>query len=398
MTEIIPTNESHIYYDLKMSNVNTDVGDGNSKVFYTKDNASKILSRQDKYKMAITSFQLDLDIPLMVVPIEEGITQTQIGNTIFNIGIRQEGGGGGQFTGLKNIEFVTSNSNISLPKPPSLNNGVQDFSNEYYFIRSYQAIVDMVNNAIRHMIENNATWAPVFAPVATGAPVRYPVLEYRDQRFIWRYSGAWVTDDTDYNATAIRYYLDINKPLAHLLAGFKYTDGEIRVDNHTYLRVNLKDSVRSGAATLDPATGINGEDANSILSLKQEYDTRFRFNSISSIIITSDYIKVRPEFYPDTVNPNDTEARNNNFNTPIKNIISSFGLVDQSGAITWQEQQYYVPSVLKWMDLISSDALDIIDARVFYQLKRGGLLEANVPVDSQSTIKFEFRRKTALGD
>ena len=359
--------------------------------------------------MAITSFQLDLDIPLMVMPIEEGINQDDMNRTIFNLVITEE-----KITDV--VAYVVSTGNVTYtpeeerlyspwPKAPKWNNGVQDISSDHYFIQSYQTFCDMVNTAIRSMIENppaGATdWNTLFAPIKAGAPVRYPVLEYRDQRFIWRYSGAWVTDDTSYNVTGnprYRYKISLNGQLKHLLAGFKYRSSSYIFPKNNYFDLILKDSVRSGAATLDSETGINGEDANSILSLKQEYDTRFRFNSISSIILTSDYIKVRPEYYPDTVNPNDTESRNISFNTPIKNIISSFGLVDQSGAITWQEQQYYVPSVLKWIDLISSDSLDVIDARVYYQLKRGGLVPAKVPIDSQSTIKFLFRRKTALGD
>jgi len=402
---IIPAEEGHIYYDLKMTNPFVGTSDGVSIPFYVKDNASRILTRQDQYKMTITGFQLDLDVPLMVVPIEEGINQNNRDLTLYNVAIREVNRTTGQQVafGRTFVNFVPENDKTNKPNPPSLNNGVQDLSTDYYTYQSYQSFLDIINTAIKFLINQQTAWRDEFNPAPPDNVVKYPVLEYHDQVFSIRYSGAWVTDDTTYNQTTdqSKYILEFSAPLKHIFAGFKYT----RVDNgvnfgdgHTYFELNLKDNEFSGAAELIGESTTRPEDLDSMLILKQEYDTRFRLNSVSSIIITSDYIKVRPEYYPSIRNPNEVTDGNSNFNTPYKNIISSFSFIDQSGTITWQEQQYYVPSVLKYIDLTSSDSLDVIDARVYYQLKRGGLIPAQVPVGSQSTIKFLFRRKTALGD
>lgn len=405
---IAPAQEGHIYYDLKMTNPFVGAGDGVAIPFVVKDNASRILTRQDEYKMAITGFQLDLDVPLMVIPIEEGITQTDPNLTLYNVAIREVDRSDGRQVafGRTHVVFVPENDKDVRPKPPSLNNGVQDLSNDYYTYQSYQSFVDIVNNAISFLINQRPEWATAFNPTIANPDVRYPVIEYHDQLFSIRYSGAWVTDETTYNGSAItprpsQFLLEFSAPLKHLFGGFKYTrlnNGVNFGDGHNYFELNLKDNTESGAAELVGKSATQPEGLNSILLLKQEFDTRFRLNSISSLIITSDYIKVRPEYYPSVSNPNEVTEINSSFNTPYKNIISSFSFIDQSGTITWQEQQYYVPSVLKYIDLTSSDSLDVIDARVFYQLKRGGLIPANVPVGSQSTIKFLFRKKTALGD
>lgn len=399
MNRIIPAEEGHIYYDLKMSNPSVSTGDGTAIPFYVKDNTSRILTRQDNYKMAITGFQLDLDVPLMVVPIEEGINQQSRDITLYSIGIREinQNTGDTILSAKQVVLFSPENRKTNPPKPPSLNNGVQDLSTDYYTYQSYQSFLDIINNTINDLIFSEQSWETRFA----GPPVEFPVIEYKNGIFQIRYSGAWVTDLTSYNSNTTRMLLEFNAPLKHLFSGFKYTrtdNGFSYNDNHTYYTLNLKDNEMSGAAERVGSTSVTGETLDSILVLKQEYDTRFRFNSVSSIIITSDYIKVRPEYYPSIKNPNEVTDVNSNFNTPYKNIISSFSFVDQSGAVSWQEQQYYVPSVLKYIDLTSSDSLDVIDARVYYQLKKGGLIPATVPVGSQSTIKFLFRKKTALGD
>lgn len=395
---IAPAEEGHIYYDLKISNPSFGTGDGDVIPFYIKDNASRILTRQDKYKMAITGFQLDLDIPLMVVPIEEGITQNNRDLTLYNIAIREARPDGSTVAFARfPVLFVPENATDTPPPPPSLNKGVQDLTTNYYTYQSYQSFVDIVNNTISQAIAHIPDWITRFATV----PIKYPVVEYHNGKFQIRYSGAWVTDSTSYNGGLNKMIIEFSAPLKHLFAGFKYTrrnKGTIYGDNHSYYQLNLKDNEDSGAAERQGSLPDNAETLDSILLLSQEYDTRFRFNSVSSLIITSDYIKVRPEYYPSVKNPNEVNEINSNFNTPYKNIISSFSFVDQSGAVSWQEQQYYVPSELKYIDLTSSDSLDVIDARVYYQFKRGELIPAKIPVGSQSTIKFLFRKKTALGD
>lgn len=396
--------EGHIYYDLKLANPSRPfpLGDGKPIPFSVKDNTSRILTKQNDYKMAITGFQLDLDIPIMVVPIEEGITQTDLNATLYNIAIRQNDKDGNEITfERKNVVFVPENDKTNLPRPPSLNGGIQDITTDYYTYQSYQSFLDIINTTIADLIDAVPAWKTLFDPAKAGDVVKYPVIELAGDIFQIRYSGAWVSDATSYNTDQEKFIIEFNAPLKHLFSGFKYTrkdNGTNYGDNHSYYTLNLKDNENSGAGAIQGAEVITGESLNSILLLKQEYDTRYRFNSISSLVITSDYIKVRPEYYPTIANPNQVNDINSNFNTPFRNIISSFSIVEQGGDITWQEQQYYIPSVYKYIDLTSSDALDVIDARVFYQFKRGGLVPATIPVGSQSTIKFLFRQKTASTD
>lgn len=406
----------HIYYDLKLTNPSVADGDGSAIPFVVKDNASRILTKQNEFKMAISGFQLDLDVPLMVVPIEEGIGQTDPNKTIYNVAIREVAPNGATLHSEKrSIIFVPENNKSNIPKAPSENRGIQDLTTDYYTYQSYQSFLDILNNAITDMILNNGSdWATEFiTPVVAGTPNTggerlYPIVFYKNDVFQISYIGKWVSDDTVYNTDASgdtnvkKYVLEFNAPLKHLFGGFKYTrtdKGTNFGDNHTYYQLNLKDHIRSRGAEFEDESNATGvEDPETNLVLTQEYDTRFRFNSVSSLIITSDYIKVRPEYYPTVRNPNEISEVNQSFNTPYRNIISSFSFIEQGGDISWQEQQYYVPSILKYIDLTSDDALDVIDARVYYQLKRGGLIPATIPVGSQSSIRFLFRKKDALGD
>lgn len=60
----------HIYYDVKFNNIYVDNED--SVLFDVTENSSVILEHQNDYRMAVSSFRLDLDIPFCVMPIKQG--------------------------------------------------------------------------------------------------------------------------------------------------------------------------------------------------------------------------------------------------------------------------------------------------------------------------------------
>ena len=71
--------EEHIYYDLKIKNIyNKSKPNERFIPFIVKDESSMILNKQSDYKMAIHSFMLNMDTPLCVYPIQEGIDQTDV--------------------------------------------------------------------------------------------------------------------------------------------------------------------------------------------------------------------------------------------------------------------------------------------------------------------------------
>jgi hypothetical protein len=368
----------HIYYDLKLSNVYDNRAGGlNSEEpvpFSKKDETSEILNKQSDYKMAISSFSLDLAVPVMIMSIQEA-SNTDINKSIFSCTMT--------FGGIDYQEFFTYISDIDLtasplktPKAPSANNGLQDFSNGYYYMFNYASWVRMINTTLTNLTNLVNTATP-------GTISSAPFYEYDNNRFNFIYP-------TDFPGNNVDIFF--NLAFVHVMSGYRYKF--IKYNNTAYKTFQLIMTQNENAYPYSEPYAPMPSPPN-FWQLKQQFDCRYRLNGISQIVITSDSLGVRKEYYPQVKNPNNTgvDIGYQQFNTPTLPIIASFSLIDSENSVSWIERQYYQPPFLRWIDLLSEQPLTIVDVRVYYQLRRGELILSSIPIDTQSIIKFVFKRK-----
>lgn len=265
-----------------------------------------------------------------------------------------------------------------IPKSPKQNGGVQDKTTFYYYTFSFTAFAEMLNASLQIATDN--------LNLAEGTSYDPPYYLYGDDG---RFSLIVPFDFVG----AINIFVNI--PLNNLLVGFR-TEFETRnsplFKDFKYVLENYKysNSYAPPGAVL-PAPPVNPD----YLSFRQEYDGRYKFDDISSIIITSNYIRTREEFYPKLGNPNSYSVvgkSGNSFNTGTQNIISSFDLIDTEGSVSWREVQYYYPKIYKWTDLISDDPLSKIDAQIYFETKSGDFLPVFVDSSTYSNIRFLFEK------
>lgn len=267
-----------------------------------------------------------------------------------------------------------------IPKSPKENNGVQDNSTYYYFAYSFNVFVEMVNNAFKASTDAlNAS---------KGTTYEQPFLDYLESERFFRFVVPY-----NYVEDGIEIFLE--DKLQRYLAGLRYIsvnsnnpnfkDMKLVVENRDWTNSTVK---KGGVLPVPPAPPL-------YVQMKQEYDTRYKFDEIVSIVLTSSFIKTRTEYYPKIGNPNSyiqNGRSDNSFNTGTLNIISTFDLIDEGGTVSWNEKQYYQPKIYKWIDLISDDVLNKVDVNVFFETKKGDLIPAFVDVNSQSVIRFIFER------
>tara|TARA_Y100000310_G_scaffold342068_1_gene443595 strand:- start:2408 stop:3571 length:1164 start_codon:yes stop_codon:yes gene_type:complete len=374
-------NEEHIYYDLKIKNVyDNRIGGENSEKpipFVIKDETSMILKKQSDYKFAIHSFMLDISIPLFCMSIQEGIQITDINATIYSFTF--------SFGGIDYQEYVTyiPDKNVSLmsplaiPKPPSENYGVQDFTTGYYFTYSYASWCDMLNTTLQSLTTKVNTATP-------GTISEAPYYIYRDGLFSLIFPK-------DFPGNGVEIFCNLT--FAHIMSGFRYI--RQKYDNTAFKTFKIyMEQDKNAIPYAEPNTIL--PTIPNYYQLKQEYDTRYRFNGVSQLVLVSDYLTVRKEYYPQQPNPNNTSQDLNyqQFNSPSLPVVASFSLMTEGGALDWLENQYYLPKFYKWIDLLGERPLDKVDIKCFFQLKRGGLVQATIPIDTQSILKLVFVKKT----
>lgn len=265
-----------------------------------------------------------------------------------------------------------------IPKTPKNNNGLQDNSTFYYYTYSFKVFEEMLNTTLQ----------TIMAALNAGEGTTYeaPYFLFENNRFNLIVPYDLVSNNVD---------IFVNTYLNNYLVGFRTeynSNNDVNFKDIKYIIKNYNYSnsyVKPGSALPVPPSNPK------YLKFEQEYDGRYKFDLITSVIMTSNYIRTRNEYYPKVGNPNSyftTGKSSNDFNTGTQNIISTFDFINSEGNLSWREVQYYYPKIYKWIDLISDDPLNKIDAQLYFETKRGELLPVYIDSDSSSIIRLLFER------
>jgi hypothetical protein len=378
----IKSGVEHVYFNSRIDNIFS--GDETPILCQTTQKTGNILERQRDYEMAITFFRCNGDIPIMFCPIQEG-TNSDINRT--NYGVCFSYGGTDyparvQFT----FEGVSGTTAIPNPKPPSANNGIQDYSTGYYSVYTFQHFINMTNtawqaaynafNAAHPGIHNSAPW------------FQYNPADGKIS-LVCEYSYSTTSAAKIYmNALLYNYYEAIrvywngwNQP--------NFKDYEFQI---VRLPGNQNAYALPGASIPPPAT-------NPVyLIFTQEYDNRYLWQNITSLLITSPSIQMRSEYLPTALNKNSLTQdflTFGAFNPNFSQVLSYFDIIVEPGGVSVREPIYYSPQVYKWIDLISDTPLNQMSINVYLILNNGILIPLYLQSEANNgfDIKFEFRKK-----
>ena len=379
-SKMLRDESEHIYYDIRLENAfdGTD-SSASSNATYNKQ-TSNILSRQSDYELAVSFWSLRGQIPIFVCPILEG-NNNNINDTPFGVCFSF----GGVDYSQRIIYAPDSTFNAPLPTSPLNNNGVQDNLSTYYYIYTFQLFITMINTAL------TASYI-AFNAVNGGIHASAPQFQYDAETGL-------------ISLIAERSYSQAGGASVNVNALlFNYIEG-IRVNFNGYNQPNFKDF--NFIFTEEPFNKLGfGIPPNIVTNppshnkYTQEYDVRYLWANVKSILITSSSINTRDEYLPETINPNFiNQNRNNAFNPNSRTVISYYDIfLDSNGGngANWRQYLYYEPKIYKWTDLMSDSPLNNINIEIFIQLTSGELLPLSIPCQAVATIKLLFRKKKCI--
>tara|TARA_R110002072_G_scaffold209146_1_gene366720 strand:- start:5474 stop:6652 length:1179 start_codon:yes stop_codon:yes gene_type:complete len=379
-SKMLRDESEHIYYDIRLENAfdGTD-SSASSNATYNKQ-TSNILSRQSDYELAVSFWSLRGQIPIFVCPILEG-NNNNINDTPFGVCFSF----GGVDYSQRIIYAPDSTFNAPLPTSPLNNNGVQDNLSTYYYIYTFQLFITMINTAL------TASYI-AFNAVNGGIHASAPQFQYDAETGL-------------ISLIAERSYSQAGGASVNVNALlFNYIEG-IRVNFNGYNQPNFKDF--NFIFTEEPFNKLGfGIPPNVVTNppshnkYTQEYDVRYLWANVKSILITSSSINTRDEYLPETINPNFiNQNRNNAFNPNSRTVISYYDIfLDSNGGngANWRQYLYYEPKIYKWTDLMSDSPLNNINIEIFIQLTSGELLPLSIPCQAVATIKLLFRKKKCI--
>ena len=378
--KMLRKDNEHIYYNIRIDNQSTPTNSSASPHTIFNKQTDNILSKQSDYELAVGFWSLRAQIPIFVCPVLEG-NNPNINDTPYGVCLS---------IGTDNypVRIIYSPDSIftadQLPKPPSQNNGVQDNSSTYYFIYTFQKFIELINIAL-------TTSYNQFNVAHPGIHSTAPQFQYDSltglislicERSYSQGGGSTV---------------NVNALLFNFIEG-------IRVNFNGYNQPNFKDfnfildelPFNQLGFSIPPNTITNPPLYN---KYSQEYDLRYLWCNVKSILITSSTISARGEYLPSSENPNFLNKIDNSFLPNTRSVISYYDIfLDSSGGngANWRQYLYYDPKIYKWIDLKSDAPLNNINIEIFIQLSTGELLPLMIPSDSVATIKLLFRKKKCM--
>jgi hypothetical protein len=360
-----------IYYDMVISNLNNT----NTKppiAYYNETRSSPIVYDPFKYNLVVARWQLDTNYLPIFIPMIQ--TNTNDPNkTIYSITLQY-----GNFIGQPAyVSFSPQNKIAQVPPAPSLtSNKLQDNSQGYYDIYTYQYWIYLVNQCFQTAYNN-------LASISGALPSAYaPVMTFDTQNNI----AIINCDVLGYNLNAGGIKIFFNQALSQLFSSFPFL---IESFNDQYNRnFMLQTNVFSVANQADyPSFGTPLFTGYQVF---QEFSTISAWNPIMSIALASNTLPIIPnnEGVPALIvnGINQQQSGNNNIQSQIITDFATDGIYKP--IIT------YIPSAeYRRISLIGDKPISSIDISVYYKDRQGRLNPVLLPAGCSISIKLLFEKK-----
>ena len=364
----------NVYYDMVISNLNNT----NTRppiAYYNETRSSPIVYDPFKYELIVARWQLDTNfLPIFIPQIQTDSTNPN--TTIYSITLSY-----GNITGAPAyVLFIPQNKVAQVPPAPSLtSNKLQDDSQGYYDIYTYQYWIYLVNNTFQTAY-NNLVLACI--PYGTVLPSAFaPVMTFDTQNNIAIINA----DVLGYNTNAGGIKIFFNQSLGQLFSSFPFLIESFNDPfNRNFL---LQTNVFAVANQADyPSFGTPLFTGYQIF---QEFSTISNWNPIMSIALASNTLPIVPnnEGVPSLIINGiaQQQSGNNNIQSQVFTDFATDGIYKP--IIT------YTPTVYRRITLIGDKPISNIDISVYYKNRRGNLVPVLLPAGCSITIKLLFEKK-----
>ena len=344
---------------------------------YTETRSSPILYYPSNFYMSIVKFSIDTQtLPIYIMPIQPNQSNPNL--SVLTLGFTYTGDVSSHvYNTTATVQYIPQISVIPVPNAPNLNSPpVQDNSQEYYNILTYEYLLGLINTAISTAYAQINTDITALGLGDTTLSTQQPIM-------IWNNSSSTAT--INYQGTGISGQTIANQPV-------------LQMNTTLYSMFSSFNATISGFNGNLPATLIwNYDDPFAAIptyTISQEYDTTANFNPVTGLVFTSNSIPIVPEaISKPSLIYNNTQLVNFGSNNNTANIITDF-----SSDTVYKPNVYYVPSAqYRYTQLISQKPFNTIDISVYYRIKTGELVPFRLASGGNLTMKMLFQKKDTIG-
>lgn len=358
-----------------------------------------ILSNCSEYYCSVTRFTIPLDqVPLLICPIVPnqitllGSSNPNLTPLIIGIQNGPDGVPASFFSG--NVIYAPQNN-----FPPPIQNQPLQVITPYYYMFAYQELLSMINFQLGLLYISSglaALFPGYIAPYFIFNPVTNLISIVVPSFFVFL-TAPLLDIPRIYMNNELTTFLDS----FNLSFNVSSNNGSPNIfGNDSYFVFTQTASeefqffpsgVTVPATTIPPAFPAR----SLYYKFPQQYPTLEYWSSLRKIIITSNTIPVKNEYVPATNNlQNAINVDQSGVNVSYP-ILTDFVPNISAAAGESRSIAYYVPtSQYRLVDLISTNPLQKIDIRIFWEDRDGNLYPLEISIFQQASLKLGFFKKS----
>lgn len=356
MSSITGNGTGHIYYNINLTNNDTNGGQQPPAVSFTETRNTPYLQCPRDYYMSVVRFSLETPTLPTIIP-QPRIGGVDENTLIYSTRVELTAGGGVSYV----VTYTPQNEN----PPPKLPITQQDVQNPYYNTYSYMAFIMMVNDALQS------------AYVAVGGAAQPPYLQ-------WDTGGnvaILIMDQNDVDVLGLKVYF--NDSLFTLFSSFL---SRTKTINGYYFHEIYSPPV--------PTAIISTVGGKTYYNVIQEYTTAPLWTPIDSIVFTTSMIPINPELVaaPVVYNTNQIFSVTGE-NANLTNVLTDFIVPLTTGGEYKPSINYTPTGEYRLVSMFGESPVNSIQVNVFYKNRFGTLVPLTLGFGCSASIKILFRRK-----
>lgn len=366
-----------VYYDIIIPG--GTAGNQVIQAYFQQQNNPPLLEHCDEYYLSIIRFSLPGNtIPLLIFPILNGQSNPLMSSLSVTMSYNQ-------YSVTVPLTFYPGANNVPIPPAPI---PFQDYASPFYFVYSYQHMLDMYNIALADALSSLNAVVPGGLPA--GALIKAPYFYYNQANgLIDLYTTAdTAMGNTNYYAQTLPYY-NVPEQTPNTVCiftdplGFNYFTGMQALNYFSTSQVaTYQFLVKDNNNNHGTATGD--------LILYQEFPSWGNWTSLATIDFSTTQIPIDIEFVP-VSNTNSNQILGN---TAFKPILTDFVPDTSLGPGAARSRFVYNPTAeYRLVNMNSKASLSAVDLTIFWTDKFGVSHPYLIAADESLTVKFMFIRK-----
>lgn len=373
----------NIYYDANIINADQSGTKTAPQLQFQDIRSTPILSYPEHYEVSVVRFNLQSanSLPVWIPNIQLGKGEEYDPNvTTYSFTLTYDFEGSNYTSGQTFVIYIPSDFSVKIPTQIL---STEDLHTAYYYVKSFNTIVEMFNNALAEAFQrlnNSASYYGVNLPSQNP-----PFFEWNSDtsKFILN------ADTMAYDGKSPRYInIYANTALYTLMSGFRadYYGSDI-FEGKNY-RFKIQGDLGLNIFVIN--------DTYSTLQLNQEYSSGALFSPISSIVFTTTMLPVLPSnsTKPQIFNGTDTDLINSGNNNNIVSMITDFEVQENNGYGFCSQISYTPTAEYRFISMNSGNQkITNIDINIFFRDQYSHLHPMYLMPGCKCDIKILFRKK-----